>query len=85
MSPPIKNQKPHHVFADIGYGGSAGGGEIAKCSNPNDVVCQNDDPINPTKCTNNTKGLRCDKEDFNCVCRYSKFVYECTCGYDYPD
>lgn len=82
MSPPIKNQKPHHVFADIGFGGVD---EAAKCSIPNNVVCQNNDPINPTKWNDETREKHCNTEDFNCVCRYSKFVYECTCGYDYPD
>lgn len=55
--------------------------DTAKCSMPNQIVCQNNDIINPTDCNKDTKDAGCDQEDTLCICRFSMVQLDCTCGY----
>lgn len=57
------------------------GTDIAACSTPNQIVCQNNDPNNPTDCNEDTKGVPCDQQDAICHCRFSMVQLDCTCGY----
>lgn len=55
--------------------------EFTVCSDPNTVVCTNNDATNPTDCNQATKDQVCDKKDNKCVCRFSSTKFSCTCGY----